>query len=126
MIVQSFTGKEINIVEYTVEDVDFFDICHRLSKECRWGAGCRQFYSVAAHCLWVGKITRELGGRMLDGLLYDCHEAYLKDLPGPMKAHMPLWYHMCCNQIDFAIYERLNITPPDNNQRQALTLNALD
>jgi len=120
MKVSNYLGREIDIAEYSVKDVDFLDICHRLSLECRWGGGCKRFYSVGEHSLWVGKVARMLGVPMLHGLLHDAHEAYLKDIPTPLKRYLPEWYGFAAKQIDSAIYERLELPMPTEAEAEVV------
>lgn len=71
-------------------DVRIGDIAFALSNLCRY-AGHVEFYSVAEHSLIVSLIVEALGGTLEEqraGLLHDGTEAYLVDLPRPVK-HAP-------------------------------------
>jgi len=85
--VNTYTGKHFHYLDPQPEEIDIIDIAHSLSLTCRYGGHCKQFYSVGDHSIRVAEIVpKEL---KLQALLHDAAEAYLTDLPRPIKYDIP-------------------------------------
>lgn len=83
----TFTGKYIDPFNPKIEDIDIEDIANSLSRQCRFGGHLRWFYTVAEHSL---RVAKELPDELkLTGLLHDAAEAYLLDIPRPVKIRIP-------------------------------------
>lgn len=68
---------------------DVIDISLALAKNCRFNGHTSLFYSVAQHSLMVAAIMEIDGHDGLEGLLHDATEAYLTDVPAPLKQFLP-------------------------------------
>ncbi|CAB4158959.1 hypothetical protein UFOVP706_43 [uncultured Caudovirales phage] len=82
------SGRLVNPLELSVDDVELGDIAHALSLVCRYGGHASRHYSVAEHSLLVERIVRMEGGGpelCLWALLHDASEAYLGDMIRPLK-----------------------------------------
>lgn len=84
--IRTYTGVKFYPLHPEPDEINIEDIAHALSNNCRWGGHCRYFYPVAQHSVFV---TRLLSEHRLCGLLHDAAEAYLMDMPSPIKRQMP-------------------------------------
>ena len=107
-------------------DVDLGDIAAALSKSCRYSGHTPGFYSVAEHCVKASETLEQLLPRGLTpanataitwALLHDASEAYLNDLPRPIKNYMPQ-YVLIENKIQDAILDAfgMELTPKEADQ----------
>ena len=87
---QTYTGQQFWPLDPRAEEVDLQDIAHALSHMCRFAGHVRTFYSVAEHCVRVSLLAPG-SDRMiaLAGLLHDATEAYVVDVPRPLKRFLP-------------------------------------
>lgn len=58
-------------------------IAHTLANQCRFAGSCHEFFSVAQHSVIVSSHCDEKDA--LWGLLHDASEAYIVDIPRPLK-----------------------------------------
>jgi 5'-deoxynucleotidase YfbR-like HD superfamily hydrolase len=72
-----------NPLEPTVDMVNIASIARALSNQCRFNGHVRTFFSVAQHSVMVSMFCDELDA--LWGLLHDASEAYIVDIPRPLK-----------------------------------------
>lgn len=88
---QTHTGRAFWPLDPRPEDVDIEDIAHALAQQNRYAGHCPWPYSVAAHSVYVSRRAARLAppGREKQcarwGLLHDATEAYLVDVPSPIK-----------------------------------------
>ena len=112
--VETFLGLLIDPYSVDPTRVRIEDIAFRLSNTCRFGGFVRR--CVAGHSLIVEKIVDRLGGHKqarMHALLHDAHEAYLGDVPTPLK-HRPEFVHYreACDRAQLAILKSLHIRKP--------------
>ena len=79
------TGRQFWPLDPRPEEIDIEDIAHSLAHQCRFAGHCRFFYSVAQHSVLVSKVVPPEHAAW--GLLHDAAEAYLVDLPRPIKRY---------------------------------------
>jgi uncharacterized protein len=80
---QTYTGRQFWPLDARPEEIDILDIAHALSCQGRFAGHTRAFYSVAQHSVEVSIHCAPTDA--LWGLLHDASEAYLVDLPTPIK-----------------------------------------
>ena len=81
------SGRHVELTNPDPEEIDIVDIAVGLSRECRFTGQCRGFYSVAQHSVLASRIVSEEFA--LEALLHDATEAFIKDLPSPLKGLLP-------------------------------------
>jgi len=97
--IQTYTGRAFWPLKPTMEALSVIDIAHALSNQCRYSGHVNFFYSVAQHCCLLASWLSERGHSPLDCLqmlMHDAPEAYLVDIPRPVKQFMPqyrVWDH---------------------------------
>src|ERR1017187_3689810 len=79
----TFSGLRFWPLDPNPEQILIADIAHALAHQCRFGGHASKFYSVAEHSVHVSRICPVQD--TLWGLLHDASEAYLVDLPRPLK-----------------------------------------
>lgn len=81
--IQTHSGRRFNPLKPNPGAIVIQDIAHALSMQCRFSGHCREFYSVAQHSVLVSYICDS--GDAFWGLMHDATEAYLVDVPRPLK-----------------------------------------
>ncbi len=106
---QTFTGRQFWPLDPRAEEVALEDVAHSLAHQCRFAGHCRVFYSVAEHSVRVSRIVSPAAA--LWGLLHDASEAYLVDLPRPVKRHSAIGEHYCTAEalVQRAVCERFRL-----------------
>lgn len=106
--IRTYTGKFVDPFNLRPEDVCIEDIAHALSNQCRFAGHTNRFYSVAEHSLEVcAKLEKPLS---IYGLLHDAPEAYLIDLPTPIKDQLPE-YKAAEHRAMLAVAEAFKLEP---------------
>jgi len=84
-IIITAAGRPFDYSCFGPPDVDISDIARSLSRLCRFSGHTRHFYSVAQHSLLVSEKMPGGPSEKLAALLHDGAEAYVCDLPTPLK-----------------------------------------
>lgn len=81
--IQTYSGRRFSPTNPNPDAIVIQDIAHALSMQCRFSGHVKKFYSVAQHCVLVSHICNFEDS--LWGLMHDATEAYLVDVPRPLK-----------------------------------------
>jgi hypothetical protein len=105
--IETVSGLEF---DYTAPVVNLQDVAHGLAHTCRFAGHTSRFYSVAEHSVLVANLVRKMAPHLaLAALWHDAHEAYLVDLPTPLKAIIGPEYGQIAERIDRAVYDYLGL-----------------
>lgn len=106
---QVASGRKFWPMDPRSDEVFIEDIAHSLSLQCRYAGHCLRFYSVAEHSVHLARHLRWQGVDVaLWALLHDASEAYLVDVPRPVKPHLP-GYKEAESKVMAAVCERFGL-----------------
>ena len=88
-MIRTYTGRVVDPMNLDPWQIEPVDITHSLGQQCRFNGHTSRFYSVAQHSLIVAALLdmSEVAGwhTNAEALMHDAAEAYLTDLPTPLK-----------------------------------------
>lgn len=84
--VRTFSGHYVNVFNPDPATICIEDIAHHLAMQCRFGGALPDHYSVAQHSWLCSQLVPPQ--HRLAALLHDASEAFLIDLPSPIKKQM--------------------------------------
>jgi uncharacterized protein len=119
-------GVLVNVFDLKEGNILIEDVAHALSNICRWNGHSKFHYSVAQHSIMVSKQMKELGFSAMNqlfGLLHDGSEAYICDIPKPVKANLPDYIELEKKVQGFVYKELIGRSP---NQSEKNLLNIVD
>lgn len=93
-----------------IEQINIKDISKALSNTCRFG-GHSSFYSVAEHSVHCATLAKEAGLNedvISAALMHDAQEAYIGDMPKPLKLMMPEFQELE-RKIEYLVNHRFKI-----------------
>ncbi|WP_244476657.1 hypothetical protein [Methylobacterium sp. Leaf469] len=102
------SGVELDFLDPASCDFTIEDIAHGLSMLCRYAGQCRDFYSVAEHCLYVSDAVPE---HAFAALMHDAAEAFVGDITRPLKQMLPQ-YKAIELAVEEAIFIRYGVPRP--------------
>ncbi len=111
--IDTASGRKIDFDDPDPSQIALADIAGGLSRICRFGAQSMRFHAVAQHAILVAQLLHDAGHPHLAlvGLHHDSHEAYVCDIPKPLKRKLTsageTTYEQVCQALDRAIAARL-------------------
>lgn len=115
MRIETHSGAYFDYAAPRANQIRVADIAHALSNVCRFGGHTSVFYSVAEHAVLVRSLVIDAGYPEMGmaALHHDSHEAYLGDVPTPLKQELGDCYADLRERADVAIAGRLGIKTRD-------------
>ncbi len=96
------SGQLLDVLNPDPKAIKIEDIAHALSQKVRWGGHSARPITIAEHSVRVARVARYLCNERgfdkdaalraeLAALLHDAAEAYIGDMPKPIKDALPVW-----------------------------------
>ncbi|OYV76723.1 MAG: hypothetical protein B7Z66_07280 [Chromatiales bacterium 21-64-14] len=119
---ETLSGRRVNLVAPDPQSINLIDIAVALSRIRRYSGHTREPYSVAAHSVWTARLCERAdcdSATILHALLHDAHEAYIGDIPTPVKRLPDVFeaIYACSERLQNTIYEALRLAPPTVEQQ---------
>jgi uncharacterized protein len=130
-VIDTASGVRLDLDNPRSEDIRIEDVAGGLSKICRFGAQPLEYYSVAQHALLVRRLVMEAGYPQLAlaALHHDSHEAYLCDIPTPLKSKISAdtdVYDEACDTLDRVIAEAFGFEWPEQGSLEQRAIKHAD
>ncbi|MBD3627642.1 hypothetical protein [Cyclobacterium sp.] len=109
----TYSGHYLNVFDPDPDSICIEDIAHGLSHVPRFAGQTARFLSVAEHSIAVSTLCS--APFKLEGLLHDATEAYLMDIPKPIKKHLPDYVKLE-NNLMKAIAEKFGFPNPTSSE----------
>lgn len=111
--VETVSGIHFEFLSPRPEQINIKDIAWALSHIPRFGGHAKKFVSVAEHSIYVAMLSPK--SLALEGLLHDAAEAYILDMPSPIKQFLPD-YRAMEHKILSAIYCKYILGVPTSRE----------
>ena len=93
----TLSNKRFHFLNPSPEEVCIEDVSHALSMNCRYSGHVKEFYSVAEHSCYIHDLVEAVGEDValcFSALMHDASEAYLCDIPRPIKPHLTNYFEL--------------------------------
>jgi hypothetical protein len=108
--IETYTGRFVDTCAPESSTICVEDIAHALAQTCRYGGHSKVFFSVAEHAVFVSRRLERQGAPIrtqIAGLHHDDAEAFLGDIPRPLKPLLGEGYKSLSDAMDRAIVQAL-------------------
>lgn len=132
-LIQTRFGHDVDLLDPQPETLDLRDIAYSLSGLRRFNAHAQPHYCVAEHSFWVARLIESETVRRdltVAALMHDAAEAYLADVPLPVKQALRVFsagdrsvYDQLTDIMDAAIARRFDL-PALSDADEALVKDA--
>lgn len=111
--IRTYTGLYMNVFDPTMDMICIEDIAHALSQIPRFGGHLPEFFSVGQHSINCSLAIEEDGFKehALAALLHDAAEAYMLDMPKPIKKRLPQ-YNEIEKNLMCLIFQKFGVDYP--------------
>jgi hypothetical protein len=106
---QVYSGGCFYPLDPRPEDVHIGDIAHSLAHQCRYAGHSMRFYSIAEHCCHIHDAIED--EHKFAALMHDAAEAYLVDVPRPVKPYLTE-YRGIEENIERVIFKKFGLPFP--------------
>ncbi|GBE49191.1 hypothetical protein BMS3Bbin13_00090 [bacterium BMS3Bbin13] len=119
--IETSSGARVDLFDPDPASLRLDDIAFSLCRISRYTGHTREPYSVGSHSMWVAQLclrTTEDPRTSLYALLHDAHEAYIGDIPTPVK-NLPGMRDVLrpvVKRLQNAIFDTLGLAPPSPEQ----------
>lgn len=107
---QTKTGVKFKAYDPTPDMINVEDIAHSLAQQARFNGHLEEFYSNAQHSVVCSHLVDP--GWELEALMHDAAEAYISDLPSPVKCRQPEYKRLENNIWAKAIAPKFGLNTP--------------
>jgi len=110
--IQTASGKVFNYLDYSPQDIDLADIAFSLARINRFVGHTFINVNVANHSSLVGQLLIDKGCSrevVAQGLLHDATEAYLQDIPSPLKKLIGDRYGQIAHELEVTIMRKYGL-----------------
>ncbi len=110
--IETFSGRFVDTKKPDPGTIVLEDIAHALAATCRFGGHSKVFFSVAEHAVNCSLHLERAGWSRPDclaALHHDDSEAFLVDIPRPLKPLLGVAYRRLSDRMDKAIVKGLGL-----------------